>query len=289
MKLSPTRPSSQTSETRSPGKHPALTQLAAALLAVASAASSHAIVVSISGVGPAGNDQVIIDFLNANFSNITTINYGDYSNPAAIPVGTDLFMVGRRVFSGAYGNATNSAAFNALTIPVVAFTSYVTRPDGDRWAWHTGGAVGSSLAGDETTVTAEGATVFGAAGTFDWWGPLTGGGTNVNAVSGGTVGEGTVLASIGGSVLAAHWNAGEQSGGGVAFGGDRLLFNLPDFDNAGAAEMPNTLAGQAALVAALDTFTPLTANAIPEPSSFAALAGLAGLGFAASRRRRAAR
>ena len=283
------RPKSQPGADHSPLGFSSAAKIAAAsaILAVASV-SSHAIVVSISGVGPANNDQVIIDFLNANFSNITTINYGNYSNPASIPAGTDLFMVGRRVFSGEYDNAVNSAAFNALTIPVVAFTSYVTRPDGARWGWHTGGAVGSSLVGDETTVTAEGAAVFGPEGTYDWWGPLSGGGTNFNAVGGGTIGGGTVLATIGGNVLAAHWNAGELSGGGVAFGGDRLLFNLPDFDAAGAAEMPNTLAGQLALIAALDTFTPLTANAIPEPSSFAALAGLAGLGFAASRRRRSA-
>lgn len=283
-------PKSQPITTASPGGFSSAAKIAAASVILAAASvSSQAIVVSISGVGPAGNDQVIIDFLNANFSNITTINYGNYSNPASIPAGTDLFMVGRRVFSGEYGNATNSAAFNALTIPVVAFTSYVTRPDGDRWGWHSGSTAGASLVGNETTVTAAGASVFGPEGTYDWWGPLSGGGTNFNALGVGTVGQGDVLASIGGSLLAAHWNAGELSGGGVAFGGDRLLFNLPDFDNAGAAELPNTLAGQLALIAALDTFTPLTANAVPEPSSFAALAGLAGLGFAASRRRRAAR
>lgn len=296
MKSSPAPQHALPSVTRSTGDRSRITKLAAAsaLFFVGAVVSSHAITVSISGVGAGTvggipqNDQVIIDFLNANFSNITTINYGNYANPASIPVGTDLFMVGRRVFSGEYGNAANSAAFNALTIPVVAFTSYVTRPDGDRWGWHTGGAVGQSLNGTETTVTAAGATAFGGEGTVDWWGTLANSGTNFSAVGAGTIGTGDILATIGGSVLVAHWNAGEQSGMGATFGGDRLLFNLPDNNAAGQAELPNTPAGQAALIAALDAFTPLTANAIPEPSSFAALAGLVGLGFSACRRRRSA-
>lgn len=259
---------------------------ASALLVAGFVSSSQAIVVSFSGVGQVDGDQQIVDFINANFSNVTTFNYGDYSNPANIPAGTDVLFVGRRVFSGAYGDATNAATFNALTIPVVAFTSYVARPDGNRWGWHSGAIGGGDVVGSETTVTAAGAAVFGAAGTADWWSPLTGGGTGFNTAGTGTIGGGDILATIGGNILVAQWDAGELSGSGVAFGGSRLLFNIPDNNNAGRAEIPNTLAGQAAFIAALDTFTPLTANAIPEPSSTALLMGAGALGFIGLRRRR---
>lgn len=264
--------------------------LAAFLLGAFVAASAQAVVVTISTADSAANkDGALAAFLNANFSNITSINVGYYTTAAAVPAGTDLLFVGRRIFSGDFGNATNSAAFNALTIPVVSLTSYVSRVDGGRWGWQDGPVVGGqSINGDETTITAAGAAAFGAAGVANWWGPLTGGGTTFNALGSGSVGQGDVLASINGSTLVAHWNAGELSGTNVAFGGDRLLFNMPDYDNAGGLELPNTPAGQAAFIAALDTYTPLVANAIPEPSSTALLMGVAAMGMMATRRRRQA-
>ncbi len=270
--------------------------LAASLLGAFVAASAQAIVVSVSTAdSSAARDGALASFLSSNFSNITTLNVGYYNTAAAVPAGTDLLIIGRRIFSGDFGNATNSAAFNALTIPVVSLTSYVSRVDGSRWGWHNGPVVGGqSINGDETTITAAGATAFGAAGVADWWGPLTGGGlavtpvTTFNALGSGSVGQGDVLASINGSVLVAHWNAGELSGTNVAFGGDRLLFNMPDYDNSGGIELPNTPAGQAAFIAALDTYTPLVANAIPEPSSTALLMGAAAMGMMATRRRRQA-
>jgi len=219
-----------------------------ATLFVLLASSSQGINVALSGTNNASN-QTIVDFLTANFPEIENVTQGDYSNPANIPAGTDVLMIGRALSSGPYGNVANTATFNALTIPVVCLTSYVARSTGDRWGWHSGGEAGGSVAGDETTVTAAGADVFGAAGTYDWW--TTGTGTGFNASGSGTVGDGEILATIGGNILVAHWKAGETSGMGATFGSDRLLFNIPDVDFDGVPVMPDTAAGQEALIAAL--------------------------------------
>lgn len=220
----------------------------AALFAVVFVGTSQGINIALSGVDNAKN-QPIADFITSNFSGVT-VTQGNYANPANIPADTDIVMIARMLYSGDYGNVANSAAYNALTIPVVCFTSYVARPDGNRWGWHTGGAVGgASTAGNETTVTEAGAAVFGAAGAADWW--TTPGG--FNAAGSGTVGDGQILATIGGNILVAHWKAGDKTGMGVTLGSDRLLFNIPDTDNAGAPGLPDTAAGRQVLVAALKT------------------------------------
>ncbi len=138
-----------------------------ALCAAVFVGTSQGLNIAVSGTSQTGN-QPIIDFLVQNFG--ATVTFGDYSTPANIPAGTDVFMVGRVLTSGAYGNATNTATFNALTIPVVCFTSYVARPDGSRWGWHTG-AIGAfhTLSGIETVVTQAGATVFCGDGAVNWW------------------------------------------------------------------------------------------------------------------------
>jgi hypothetical protein len=261
---------------------------ASALLAIGLVSPSQAVVVSISGVDPVA-DQQVIDFISTNFSNVSSVTYGNYADPANIPAGTELLIIGRRVFSGEYGNAANSSAFLGLSIPIVALTSYVTRPDGDRWAWHDGGvANGGLIAGDETTVTAAGAGVFGTVGAADWWATSNGAG-DFNAAGTGSVGGGEILATMGGNILVAHWDAGDLSAGSAnvpaaAFGGSRLLFNIPDADGNGKAAMPDTAAGQAAFRNAVDAYTPLTA--VPEPSGSALLLG--SLGMLALRRRRSA-
>jgi hypothetical protein len=262
------------------------TSAASALLALGLVAPCQAVVISMSGVDQTV-DQPVIDFISTNFSNVTSITYGNYSNPANIPAGTELLIIGRRLFSGEYGNAANSNAFLGLTIPIVSLTSYVTRPDGDRWAWHSGGvANGGPIAGDEITVTLAGAGVFGAAGAADWWATSNGGG-DFNAAGTGTVGGGEILATMGGNIVVAHWDAGEFSAGSTnvpaaGFGGSRLLFNIPDADGNGKPALPDTPAGQAAFRAALDAYTPLTA--VPEPAGSALLLG--SLGMLALRRRR---
>jgi hypothetical protein len=218
----------------------------------------------------AANNQPIVDFLTGNFADVT-VTFGDFSNPATIPAGTDVFIVGRILSSGAYDNAVNSAIFNSLNIPVVAFTSYVARTEGSRWSWHQG-SVNNALdvGGDETTITAAGAPLLGAAGAADWWTVGTGG-TGFNAAGVGPgVGTGSVLATIGGSLLVAAWEPGQQSAGGVVFTANRLLFNLPDSTFVdGSALLPDSTAGQQALLAALAAYTPL--QIIPEPSSIALL------------------
>lgn len=254
---------------------------AAAIFSLGLVGPAQAINVALSGTSQEGN-QPIIDFLTSNFQNVS-LTFGDYSNPANIPVGTDLFIVGRVLGSASYQSVDNSATFNSLTIPVVAFTSYVTRPDGNRWGWHSGGiSTAQTTAGNETTVTPAGAAVLGPIGVYDWWSPEVG----FSATGTGGVGGGDILATIGGEILAAHWDAGELSGSGVAFGGERLLFNLPETAGSGSpALMPGTLAGQRALVDLLAAHTPLVP--VPEPTASALVLG--GLGALMLRRRQEAR
>ena len=242
------------------------------------ALSAQATIISVSGTNQ-GRDQSLVNFLTDNFVD-ATVQYGDYSNPANIPVNTEVFMLGRSFSSTPYANAANSAIFNALTIPVVAFSSYGARPDSDRWGWHDGGVTGGwDLTGAESTVTAAGAGVFGVEeGTADWF--TVPAGANFWGTGSGSVGEGEILATLGGDILAAGWNAGDLSGTGVAFGSNRLLFNLPQ-DGVNTA-IPDTAGGQQALINALETYTPLVA--IPEPATVG-LMGLAGAGMLFMRRR----
>jgi hypothetical protein len=237
-------------------------------LAFGATSSSFAVNIALSGTDLAGN-QPIIDFLNANFRDVT-VTHGNFSDPATIPVGTDVFMVARRLSSGDYNNATNSAIFNDLGIPVVSFTSFVTRTNGSRWSWESGDTAGGSVEGNETTVTAAGASLFGGAGTVDWFTTGTSG-TGFNALGTGAVGTGNILATIGGNILVAAWETGQESAGGALFKANRLLFNLPDSAPTppSVAVLPDTAAGQQALISALTAYTPL--QVIPEPSSLALL------------------
>lgn len=259
--------------------------VAAAALFAGVAVPAQATTVLISGTSQT-NDQAIVDFFNNSFTNVT-VTYGDFSNytaNSAVIGAADVFVIGRSLNSTAYANSTNSASFNALTIPVVSFTSYVVRPDSGRWGWHSGAvaAAGASVSGSETTVTAAGATAFGTtAGTADWFTQPSG--SNFFGLGTGSVGDGDVLATIAGSILAAHWSSGQLSGTGVAFGGERLLFNVPQ--NGTATVMP-TAEGQQALINALVAYTPLTTTAIPEPSSCALFLGGAGFLFTVLRRRK---
>jgi hypothetical protein len=256
---------------------------ASAIVAVATLSSGHAVNIAISGVHTEGFNQPIATFFTTNFADVT-VTLGDYSNPANIPAGTDILVIGRRLFSGAYGDATNSATFNGLTIPVIVMTSYVARPDGNRWGLHAGGAVGGGpVTGNETTVTAAGAAIFGVpAGAADWWS----GSANFDATGAtGSVGDGEILATLGGNILAAVWDAGDLTAGGATLGGDRLLFNIPEINGSGtAAFMPDTQSGIQSLANVITATTGLTQ--VPEPSGTILLLGSAGL--LTLRRRRAA-
>jgi autotransporter-associated beta strand protein len=229
---------------------------ASALLLAGFAVPAQAIDIVFSGTNQV-EDQALVSFLQGNFSdvNITYGNFSDYAANAAVIEAADLFILGRQLSSAAYANATNSASFNALTVPTVAFTSYVTRPLDNRWGWHSGDvAAGLSVVGSETTVTAAGASVFGVAeGAYDWFPEPT----TFNAAGTGTVGDGEILATLGGNILAAHWDAGDLSGTGVTFGSERLLFNMSEAGTGGITYLPNAT-GQQALINALVAYTPLT-------------------------------
>lgn len=259
---------------------------ATGLLTAGLVSSSQAVTVTVAGSTNGLNDS-IVNFINSNFSNVTSID--TVSGIAPGDVTADILIIGRRIETGSAYYSSLSAEYNALSIPVVAMTSYVTRTDGTRWSWHDGGATGAGpVTGEETTITLEGAALFGgAAGTSDWWS----GDTNFDAAGVGAVGDGTVLATIGGgNNLVVGWDAGDLPGAGiggnpaVAFGGPRLLFNLPETAGSGtAALIPDTAAGTHAFRTSIAAYTTLIA--VPEPSGAAMLLG--SLGMLAFRRRRA--
>lgn len=107
----------------------------------------------------------------------------------------------------------------------------------------------------------------------------------VATVGGGEIiarfGDGTVgVNSVTNSHAISYWAAGSTGGGGFTFAADRAFIAMKagfnsDFTDDGQIVVANLI-------------SELTgASIIPEPASFAALAGLGMLGFAATRRRRA--
>jgi len=274
------------------------------LLALSTAPSS-ALVVMISDLVPAGS--ALEGFIASNFSNVTEVRHANYANfssagsqDALNGTGShagngaaDVFIIGRSLSSGGYSSG-NADGWNAVSIPVVNLTSYTARDAGNRMGWHLNStSTGTLIAGNETTVTAFGAEIFGvAAGTYDFLIASAAAADNFNGLASGQTGfgDGNILATVGGDTLAAFWKAGAAPGGvnsGVAtFPANRLLFNIdndPNAGNNGVNDVANmSAAGAAALVSAIDFATPLTA--VPEPST--SLLGLLALGFAAGRRRR---
>ena len=278
-------------------------------LFAASALPSSGIVIVISDLvnNAAVPVQNIENYLNGNFSNVTEIrhaNYADFNAAATQDAlnGTgahagngaaDVVIIGRSLSSGNYQGGV-ADGYNSLAIPVVSLTSYTVRTNNNRMGWHSGSTTTNKLvAGDETTVTAAGASILGlAAGTHDLLFASDPVADTFNGLGVGTVGDGDILATTGGDLLAVYWEAGDAPGNpteaGVAtFGGPRLLFNTdndPTTGNNGANDLANmTPAGLQALTNALDFATPLTANVIPEPST--SLLGVFALGFLARRRR----
>ena len=102
----------------------------------------------------------------------------------------------------------------------------------------------------------------------------------------GTVGGGSVLATIGGDILSAYWGTGQAPGdptaAGVAtFPAPRLLLNLDDDPRPMGEFTAQTAFGLQTTVGVIAQFGGLTV--VPEPS--AALLTFAGLGLLGQRRR----
>ena len=268
------------------------------LLLALTATSASAVVVMISDLTPDGSP--IEDFFNSNFSNVTEIrhaNYANFSNSQDALNGTgafagsgaaDIFVIGRSLSSGDY-DAGDADGYNSINIPFINFTSYTAREAGDRLGWHDASANNSvSRDGAETTVTAAGAALLGVpAGDYDLWTDDP----NFNGLGTGTnVGTGDILATVGGNILAAHWDAGDAPGNPTnadvaTFPATRLLVNLDNEPNAGNDGVNDftglTADGLTAYVGVIAATTPLTA--VPEPST--GILGLLGLGVFLRRRR----
>lgn len=211
--------------------------------------------------GVSGN-QATVDFFNNNFSNatVTAGNYSDTANASvqASLAGADVLVLCRTTFSGDYG-ADDEAWYNAnLTIPIISLTSYLTRSS--KFGWESGEEDGSgSTAGNETTVTAAGATIIGTSSAADWWSGADG----FSSAGTGSVGDGDILATLAGNNLVVGWSAGDQSAAGNTFSGNRLLFNLPSDGNS----VPDTDAGLQALINAVEAYTPLVPGTSTEPTN----------------------
>jgi hypothetical protein len=194
-------------------------------------------------------NQPTVDFYRSAFPNATVTygNYGDTSNATvqATLLGADLLVIARTNYSSDYTTDDDTWWNNNLTIPIIVHSSYFTRAA--RMNWEGDGEQAPGIDGNETTVTAEGAKIFGAEGTFDWWS-----GTGAfDRVGSGTVGTGKILATIGGFNAVVGWRAGDVNARGTTMLGDRLLFNF----HVNGGGLPDTAAGQQALLAAVRAYT----------------------------------
>lgn len=283
-------------------RSPKFLATALAGLALLPLTSASALVVVLSG-GPAAPGPANLDkleaFLYENFSNVTEVRKGNFGNFNAAATqtaltGADLVIIGRTLASDQY-DAGDSAGYNSLAKPMIVLTSYVARTTGTRLGWHDGGATqnlaSSTVAGAETTVTAEGATVFNLTiGTHDFFANNDGG--NFNGLGEGSLGGGKMLATMdGGRIVAARWDTGDAPGnttvaGVAAFPAPRLLFNLDNDSIGGGAPVDDfgtlTETGRAALIA---SFASMGLTPVPEPSTALMLAATL-FGWGASRRRR---
>lgn len=250
----------------------------AALLGIGLVASSQGVIVAFDSgpdwAGGAAGNGASTAFISNNFQSVTMTvgDYGDTANAGvqAIIGAADVLVLGRTTFSSNY-DATDMAYYSGLNIPVVFLTSYVTRSS--RMGYEGDLNAGAAVDGDETTVTAAGASVFGVAeGTYDW---LT---TGLDTGGTGDVGGGDILATIGGSHLSVGWNTGSTNAAGVVQSANRLLWNI----SANGNTLPETAAGQQALINAMEAYTGMVA--IPEPATIG-MVGVFGVGILFIRRR----
>jgi len=206
----------------------------------------------ISATGWVSNHQTLnqptVDFYKSAFPN-ATVTYGDYGNTGdaavqAALLGADLLVIARTNYSSDYNTDDDTYYNTYLTIPIIVHSSYFTRSS--RMNWEGGGEQGPAIDGNETTVTAEGAKIFGAEGTFDWWS-----GTGAfDRVGSGSVGTGKILATIGGYNAVVGWRPGDTNARGTTMLGNRLLFNF----HVNGSGLPNTDAGMKALLAAVKAY-----------------------------------
>ncbi|MBN2163350.1 MAG: hypothetical protein JXR25_08355 [Pontiellaceae bacterium] len=233
-----------------------LRNIGIALVLVSACASSRGATTVVvdhgaSWAGGVSGNQSTVDFFNNSFSNVTVLA-GDYSDTSdagvrAVLASADVLVLCRTTYSGGYDTTDETYYNSSLTIPVICLTSYLSRDT--KLGWESGDVASSVVDGNETTVTAAGASVFGVSGTVDWWS----GTGEFNAAGSGAAGEGEILALIGGYNLAVGWMAGARSAAGNTFSGNRLLFNIPGSGNT----LPDTDEGVQAMIDAVAAYTSL--------------------------------
>ncbi len=231
------------------------------LAGICSASCYGATVLIDSSKAQSGN-QSVIDFFTNNFDDVTVI-YGNYNNWADSAVvdaieAADVLVIARDNSSNNYDDTGDQEFYSGLETPVISLSSYFSRVS--RLGWGDGDVTNFSTDGDEAVVTIEGAAVFGAAGSFDWWNAsidFWGAGTDTS------VGDGSILVTdSAGNNIVVGWKAGDEIAVGLVQSGNRLLFNLPTGNG-----LPDTDAGLQAMINAIKHYTFLGNIASPVPGN----------------------
>ncbi|ADE53228.1 PEP-CTERM sorting domain-containing protein [Coraliomargarita akajimensis] len=211
-----------------------------------------------------------------DFGGADTLSFGAYDNYSGAAItdleNADLIVVSRTTVSDNYIQTGEAAYWNSLSSSMILANRFLARDQRFGWASENDVSVGSDT-GSETDVSAAGSAFFGlsGAGGYDL---MDAGFDSVGLLNGtNSFGDGEVFGEISGfGFSSVHWAAGDLTANGVSLGGERLFFG---------AEVGFSLTadGLTAVETAFDKMV------VPEPSQYAMLVGLLGLGFTLLRRR----
>lgn len=214
-------------------------------------------------------DSVASAFTVTNTGTTTLTGVSTYTGATTISAGTVL-QNGSHVGLGAYSVANGATFGGTGSVNLSAGANGVTFANGAKLQASSADSLAFSFGG----------------GTLDLSGALAAATPSMSFTLGapGSTVVSATSASIGSGLL--EFDDFSFSTG-VGFGaGTYTLFDLTSLGGTLGSSLAGTVGGLGAVIGLDGNDIILTVSAIPEPSSFAALAGLAGLGLVAARRRR---